>query len=281
MERSRTLVESEQAGVVADPKGSITSIDGLIATGPMPGQWYRGQPDIEDPPLPTVLRPGVVERLKPHQLGAYPTSADERIFEEFRRLSASLLPNPSTHVDAYFIGQHHGLPTRLLDWSTNVLAAVYFAVASLAESDGVVFVLRPRYQFAGGGGTGPHDPPPVRGAVTEDDIHLRLIVDGVARLPGRFREAKGSLHASVPVLARLRHARMVQQGSCFTLHPQDYLRSAQYRHFPIGHLLEYRIPADAKRRLFEQLHHVGVTESTLFPDLDHIVDDVRREFGLG
>lgn len=73
---------------------------------------------------------------------------------------------------------------------------------------------------------------------------------------------------------------MVQQGGCFTLHPPPVLRADTYRDFPVGHLRVYRIPAQAKAILHEQLRHMGITASSLFPDLDHVVTDVRREFGL-
>lgn len=39
--------------------------------------------------------------------------------------------------------QHHGTPTRLLDWTENVLIALYFAVKDSPEVDGEIWTLYP------------------------------------------------------------------------------------------------------------------------------------------
>jgi len=37
--------------------------------------------------------------------------------------------------------QHHGAPTRLLDWSTSIYVAAYFAVIEQPNADGVIWIV--------------------------------------------------------------------------------------------------------------------------------------------
>ena len=228
-----------------------------------PSIWYRGQPrDL--PPQPGVLRPKFLACCDGDEIQMRPTgqrlwNRERTINRQFRRMSASLVPAGSSHISLYFLAQHHGLPTRLLDWSMNPLAAVYFAASGSLGEDGVVFVMNSKDlgSFA-----------EMRDTIVEATASA-LFDDGNIVSPAKI----------IPLLPDLFAGRMLQQASCFTFHTPpmelnddklDIITPAS-----IPNLEKHIIPKDAKPKLLLTLRRLGITDATLFPDLDHVAKEVR------
>lgn len=241
--------------------------------------WYRGLGNVAHDLLPGVLRQEFLDQASDREIHVkgdvarlqFGLGLERKINRQFRRECVPFFPSKLDLEDTYFISQHHGLPTRLLDWTTSHLTALFFAVCRGSDGkDGCVHILSPLSLVR------IDNPYGFRPDFIEHDQELMKNVianlyDKEAPMP------KDPL--ILPVLPEYRSERLRRQNSRFTLHMHsDKIMRIEDLDY-VKHVL-VRIPNEYKCKILVDLHRGGIHWGTLFPDLDHTAMAVRTMYRL-
>lgn len=206
---------------------------------------YRGTPDVQHKLAPSL---GRLQYQDEDLLEDY----EMRTLEEFKRRALAYLDKvPTSEWEWLFLAQHHGLPTRLLDWSSNPVVALYFATESLTDIDAAIYSGHFPCIYLGGK------------QVTADAS--RITVDPTHTNPF---DIKG-VHLVRPPHT---HQRYLNQGSLFTIHEKPMQ--------PISEscVVKYVIPASSKARFQQILTSFGINRLYLFPTLENLALDIRSHW---
>jgi hypothetical protein len=272
--------------------------------------WFRGHKNSIKSLRPGLYRDSIKESLA-KQSGSPAPGADTEpeLFLEFFNLehdqridftSYGHLLNETnqakTAIDWYFLMQHHGVPTRLLDWSTNALASLFFALDEHREQ------LENIRRYCKDSSRSESEAPTVAvwmidsywlADKLDDDWYAPLLpwsedaqryVPALERVIDKTNESLALIpRHPMPIEPPAMHPRVAAQEGRFIIFgtTQDLLdERVRLEVLDCGKLEDLRVrqilfEVSDVHSLLRDLAQLGVSRRTLFPDLAGLADFVR------
>ena len=183
--------------------------------------------------------------------------------------------------------QHYGIPTRLLDWTENPFIAFYFAVMS-----GRFTVSRrrgrgdPVLRFARDATIWVLDPVAWTNHALEQQSYLGGVLtpgDSALTRYGPLTKFDDMNIHPVALYGAHNSPRIVAQRGVFTIFGQNTISMETVYDkdaFPRHCLTKLILPKDALPGMRESILSYGITESVVFPDLEGLAKEMKREFGF-
>lgn len=225
---------------------------------PPPGAAYafRGQPSAAYSLQPSLQR--MVSNLS----RAEALRIEQILLAEFQSqahllMQPAWLPDRRDMISWWTLMQHHGAPTRLLDWTKSPYVAAYFAVESVRDQDGAIWYFH------------------------SNSLEVRLRRLGEPTMDDAIKDFNGYFSSENDKSCcylferKQKIERMVTQQGCFTVSPDVVADHAAIIEKALAKNDEGKelfrkiiIPAELKPEFLLQLHRLNVNGIALFPGID-------------
>ncbi len=246
--------------------------------------FFRGHADIEYSAQPSIFR-GIPES----DTGAKYIDKEDQLFHDMIMQCPEDFVNCYSAFDYLVKMQHYGLPTRLLDITSNPLVALYFACCTLSVTGkngkmGEVLV----YQV-------PNNDIKLYNSDTvsvvcnlaklNSDFDINKVTDkkrylhSIKEEKPYFEDAivEADLHRVICVKPKLDNKRIIKQSGAFLLFGMGTGMGQQKKtpaktpsEFHSASINTINISPSFKSKIIDELKSVAISEATLFPEIDSV-----------
>ena len=236
----------------------------LPDAGWYPAPWFRGHGDTK-----WRLEPSQFRVSRRHGGIGADWNNESTLLSEFKYRAPFYLHSlliPRDDWEWLFLMQHYGLPTRLLDWTESALIALHFALRdNRGTSDASVWMLDP--WWLNKQSLGEYDIPHA------GDRSVSPWATGTGK-----QEPEGRLPVAIkPIQAS---PRITAQRGFFTIHGTERLALHKVAESAATkkELHELVIPAESVPALKGDLELAGISETTIFPELEGLCREMKEWF---
>jgi len=259
--------------------------------------WFRGQTDYTYPLLPTIGREykfvGKGGKKSGRSEPQFDIFSERNLLHRFCRYAYSQFQRHLGPWESLFLARHHGLPVRLIDWTSSPLIALYFAAATDKDKfrDAAVWAfigkpdLRPIDVFGEEAKNEPKDADYYYQSENEKEFPQK-----VKAMIEKHTEARDLKFKDLQPPLRLKGVRviypfyasprMIAQSCAFTIQDdpwsalEDYDKVYDLKNekvvgkVDILRIIKRKVPKVDRWTIINQLERVSINYRTLFPDLD-------------
>jgi FRG domain len=197
---------------------------------------------------------------------------ERHLIRNFRKYAHREAPGP-TMWDWLALAQHHGLPTRLVDWTFSPLVALHFATATWADDEAMLLAVDC---------AGAHDMLPAsardmyerEGSLVFTTEMLAELADDLEGFDALTEDAPFVVFFEPPSLDEriVNQAAVLSAISDASCHMEDWMEE----HPELWRA--WRIPADVKAEVRDRLDQAHINERVLLPGLDGLAAWLRRYY---
>lgn len=257
--------------------------------------WFRGQENARWRLLPKYWREKkLISNWKGEKI-SFPSMSNGDIYKsiwnlnyllnEFKRRAIPFLKYyPKNDLEWLILMQHYGVPTILLDWTTNPLIALYFAVLNKncenyeqsEYNEPLTELFKKNDLLEYGACVCAINPIKLNKEVIEDKLFNIQLETDYEIVKEWLYQKKDYTYGPIAFVSHHFDERLRNQAGTFTIHGYNIWAIDYYTIFR-KIIYKIFIPCEKVNVIREELKLLGITHSFVFPGLESIAKEITEE----